>query len=255
MHAHMHAHTHTCMLTSKSKARMFWSTPAAERTIQRLSRKNTAPLWESTSFGPLGDGNASSCDQLDAKTSDEGKSHRQIPFEGGLCAYSDKQKALDRRAQTMAHRSVKKKKRKKEKTNLKSSSSSHQGESGRLWKTKSTSRQWSSSLFTNWPRRSLHRACCNTAVQTCKASGPRGPTDTTRLTFVARPRKIDTAGITQDRWNRTMASGRAYPVVVMSLVATPRVEDKQSIAYFQARVVVIPEDLRFEGHRVQVIPA
>ena len=35
-------------------------------------------------------------------------------------------------------------------------------------------------------------------LQQCSASGPRGPTDTTRLTFVARPRKIDAAGITQD---------------------------------------------------------
>ena len=50
----------------------------------------TLPSWKSTSFWPLGNGNASSCDQLDAKTSDEGKSHRQIPFEGGLCAYTNK---------------------------------------------------------------------------------------------------------------------------------------------------------------------
>ena len=53
------------------------------------------------------------------------------------------------------------------------------------------------------PRRSLHRTCCK---QQRNASGPRGPTDTTRLTFVARPRKMDTAGITQDRetgpWRR-----------------------------------------------------
>ena len=87
------------------------------------------------------------------------------------------QKVLYREARTiMAHRSVKKKEKR---TNLKSSSSSYQGESGRLWKTKSTSRQWSSSLFTK-------KITSSNTLQHCSASGPRGPTDTTRLTHVRR---------------------------------------------------------------------
>ena len=193
---------------------------------------------ESTSFCPVGNGNGSSCDQLDGKTSNEGKSHCQISFDLGIALTRTKSPLP---GSSMDHKSVQQKK----KMNLKSSSSSYRGESGRLWKTKSTSRQSSSSLFTK-------KITSSNMLQQCSASRPRGPTDTTRLTPSSHVHERSTRlesrrTVKPDLGVRTRVHGCCH------VVATPRVEDKQSIATrsnpasSQARVVVICEDLRLDG--------
>ena len=73
--------THACLPRSPNHG---WGDRVLLRKQSRVYHGITLPPWESTSFWPLGNGSGSRCDQLDAKTSDEGKSHRQIPFEGGI---------------------------------------------------------------------------------------------------------------------------------------------------------------------------
>ena len=127
---------------------------------------------------------ALSCDRLDTNTSNEGKSHRQIPFEGGIALARTKGPSpeLKQWLTELLKENV-------------------EQLSMREWPSleanlKSTGRQSSSSCSKKIT--SDDRTFCNSAMR------PRGTADTTWLTSVETSHVSDrshayTAGITQDR--------------------------------------------------------
>ena len=122
------------------------------------------------------------------------------------------QKVLYREARTMAHRRVKKKKKRR----------TNKSESGRLWKTK-VDEQTMIFLVVHQEDHFIEDAATVHHVDQPTQLGSRSSHVRERSTRLESRRTV--------KPDHAMASGRAYPVVVMSLVATPRVEDKQSIAY------------------------
>ena len=111
-----------------------------------------------------------SCDRLDANTSDEGKSHRQIPFEGGIALAVARTKGPPPELKQWLTELLKE--------NVEQLSM-------REWPSlednlKSTGRQSSSSCSKKAKIASDDRTFCNSAVR----MRPRGTADTTWLTSV-----------------------------------------------------------------------